>query len=349
MKRTRILSLILAILMLGSTLFVFAACSDEGEGGYEISDNKSTVDLTGYGLVYGDSQNGGSYTNTFRTQMDRLASKLSDATGLSFKASSMARANKDVNAKEILVGLTTRQESQTALTEIEGDGFIIKVLANKIVILGTSNVFTLMAVNYFEDQYLKGTEESTKLSVNETVRANNVSTLVVTDSAAESTDGVYTYVHSASLGKRPSAYISVSTNPKTSTYQEYEQYAIEEQISKHLQSISKLGKKYFPMEADDKTTAKEVLIGRVNRPESTEALSTIAANEFVIAAKGEKIVVNAWSEAALRQAVAAYRDLMTEGTVKEGDGKRVVLPVNFRLTGTPKTEYVKYRRILCRK
>jgi len=343
MKKVKLISLILAVLMLCGTALLFASCSGDGDG-IEVSDEVINVDLTGYELVYGDSQRSGSYTNTFRTQMDYLAKNLTNATGVSFKATSMARANKDATVKEILVGLTTRTESQNALAEIEGNGFLIKVVGNKIVILGTSNLFTLMAVNYFTEKYLNVSESSKVLAVNETVQANEVQTLVVVDSTkntAEDQKNAYTYVHSANLGKRPSAYISISTNPNPPTrpYDEYEHVAIES-LSKKMQDISSLGKKFFPVQTDAETAAKEILVGRVNRPESTEALATIAANEFVIATKGEKIVITSWSEAALRHGMAAYGDLMTEGTITEGSNKRVELPVNFRLVGAPKTEYV---------
>ena len=341
MKKIKILSLILAVLMLGSTVLLFASCSGE-DGDYDISSKVIDVDLSGYALIYGDSQNGGSYTNTFRNQMDLLAKKLAIATGVTFKATSMARADKDASAKEIMVGLTTRPESQAALSEIEGEGFIIKVLSNKIVIVGTNNVFTMMGVNYFADKYLKGTTTSKTLTVNESVNASNIASMVLTDSSKNAKGDeadAYTYVYSSLIGLRPSAYISVSTNPKTSTYEEYEQVMIKN-ISDQLSKVTKLGNKYFPVETDKETYAKEVLIGRTNRPESVAALNSIEANEFVISTDGQKVVVNAWCEAALRYAGAAYLDLMTEGTVKADGVTRVVIPENFRLTGTAKTEYV---------
>lgn len=50
-------------------------------------------------------------------------------------------------AKEILVGKTDRDESQAALSSVEGGSYIIEAVGNKIVILGDSSLGTEKAVD----------------------------------------------------------------------------------------------------------------------------------------------------------------------------------------------------------
>ena len=129
-----------------------AACSDTTDGNVSQSSKVKDVDVSGYALIYGNSQGASEYTATFRTQMEGFANKLTAATGEKFTAYSMSRAKTTPKDKEILVGLTTREESKSAVSKIEGEGFVIEVTDNKIVIAGSSNLFTLMAVNYFVEK-----------------------------------------------------------------------------------------------------------------------------------------------------------------------------------------------------
>jgi hypothetical protein len=66
MRKTKILALILAILMLMGSATLFSSCKKDGGSIVKVS--KKTVELTlgDYALLYGDSQSGSDYTATFR-------------------------------------------------------------------------------------------------------------------------------------------------------------------------------------------------------------------------------------------------------------------------------------------
>ena len=130
MSKVKYLSFLLALLMLCGLVPIFASCAPEKDGIVKRSAKKVEVDLTGYTLVYGDSQRGEEYTATFRDRMNYLADMLSGATGESFAPYTMTRAKTNAADKEILVGLTKRRESQELLSKIKGDGFAIEVMFN---------------------------------------------------------------------------------------------------------------------------------------------------------------------------------------------------------------------------
>ncbi len=335
----RFISLLLAILMLTGLAVLFASCKNEMDGNVELSGGIEELDLTDYALIYGESQSGNEYTTTFQARLEDFSKALSAKTGEKFTARTAARSDKQ--PKEILVGATDREESRKALAQISGDGFAIRVIGEKIAIVGTDNVFTLMALHYFEEKYLGG-EKTATLALYESAVAKNVACVVLADEAQKTQEAIknaYTYVYRHGLGSLPSAYAATGSDLASSTYKEYEQAAIET-IVKNIQEKTDLANKYFPTGTDKKEYEREVLIGRTDRKESVDALAAIAENEYIIRVAGERVVVNAWSEATLRTAVSAYIDLLAEGAQKDADGKTVIrLPQGFCLIAESDREW----------
>ena len=324
----KILSFMLALLMLCGTVSLFASCSAEVDGIVTLSNAVVDVDLTGYELVYGDSQRGEAYTATFRDYMSSFASQLTAAVGKKFSPYTMTRAKTGPADKEILVGLTVREESRSALADIEGDGFLIRVTENKIVLVGTSNLFTMMAVRYFAERFLGESANAGVLCVNEEARADEVGTLTL----ANSEEASYTYVHKDGMGIYPPAFAGTTSASANNTYEEYPQTAIG-LITERMKELSGLRDKYFPVKTDKESYDKQVLVGEVSDPASNELLKTVKENEFVIATSGDDVIVNAWNEKVLSVGIARYLDLLTEAQVKHEDGsKSVVFPREFRFT-----------------
>ena len=158
MRKVKLLSLFLAVLMLSGCMALFASCGGIEEGILELSKDTVDVDVSDYVVVYGASQNGSSYTTMFRNQMKLFAQRVTDIVGKSVTLSEMKGTRSKAEDKEILIGLTEREESKKALSKIDGNGFIVQVTDNKIVIVGTSNLFTLMGVTYFSEKYLKNAQ-----------------------------------------------------------------------------------------------------------------------------------------------------------------------------------------------
>ncbi|MBE6629367.1 MAG: hypothetical protein E7624_00775 [Ruminococcaceae bacterium] len=327
MMKTRILALLLALLMLCSCAVVFASCSDETDGNVKLSKEVVDVDITGYGVIYGDSLSGASYSTVFKQRMVEFSNTLKKVTGKAFHAQSQDRAKNKQAEPEILIGKTDRAESTQAYEELEGDGFTIRVINNKIVIAGTTNLLTLHALQYFTDKYLTGDGSSAVLSVNESVISDELESVVLADSV---NGGIYTHIYPAGI-KTDKACPDYSG--LTGNYRDYEAEAVE-LISEKLKSITKIAAKKFPAKKDTEKFEKEVLIGIVDRPENAALLSTLGADEWIISLDGNKLQVTSWSIASLIQGGNTYVDLLTEATVTDADGTiKIVFPEGFCLKG----------------
>lgn len=341
MKKIKLLSLFLAVLMLAGMATLFSSCANK-EGEITPSNKTVDIDLSGYTVLYGDSQSGANFSGAIRAQFDAVASALSKATGANFRLTQASRSEADADAKEILLGATNRKESQKALSGIKGDGFVIKVTGNKIVIVGTSNLYTVMAMDYFVTNYLTGKEKSKTVTVNETVKANNLPSIVLADSTAGTGDieNAYTYVYKDGLGMTPNAYLDANYDVTKASCEEYPMTAAQLFVEK-MAGVVKLSQKFFPIGTDATVNNKEVLIGMTGREESQKALSEISETQSIVAVKGDRVVVTAWSNIALATAVADYQELIKEATVKDKDGNvKVVLPKDFRLISNVDNNWV---------
>lgn len=336
MKKIRILSLCLAVVLLMGALALFASCGTTPEVG-NITLSKETVDLdmTGYTVLFGESQGDSSFTNTVRDQFNLFVSRLSEATGANFKAKQANRTDPDPEAKEILLGLTDREETVAALQGIEGEGFVIQVLENKIVIVGTDNLYTVMAMDHFIKNYATGVKKDKTLSVNKTVWAYGMESVVLADSAYKKQESpeIYTYVYKDGLGMVPDPYSNLQTDVTVPSYTELPT-SIAKELSERMVNIAKVAIRYFPVGTDATTNEREVLIGITSREETRAALSQISESQFVVSVIGERVVVSAWSNKALTNAAAAYREIIAEATRTDEEGNvRVLLPRGFRLIG----------------
>ncbi len=335
MKKIKLLSLVLAILMLAGMATLFSSCGTE-PGVITPSADTVEVDLSDYTVLYGESQSDAKLSGVVRNQFDTFLARLNATTGLNLKMKQAERADVTDGAKEILIGATNREESAKALERIVGDGFIIEVKKDKIVLVGTSNLYTLMALDYFTENYLEDEEAGSEvLCLNESVRANEMQSVVLTDSSykSENIASAYTYVYKSGLGMIPGAYVTASTDLTEPGYRELPMILASD-LTSTMASIGKLSQKYFPVGTDAVTAEREVLIGRTAREESKQALAEIDETQYIIAVYGERVVINAYSNYVLDQAANTYKELLREATVKDAQGNtRVCLPRGFRLIG----------------
>ncbi len=82
--------------------------------------------------------------------------KISSVSGLTY-TTDYYKDKGDISAYEILIGDTNRTETQDCkkeLVEINGDTFVIEVVGQKIVIYGTNDINTALAIDYFYENYV---------------------------------------------------------------------------------------------------------------------------------------------------------------------------------------------------
>lgn len=347
MKMRRILSILLVAVTLLGVCALSAGCK-KTDGIVALKGNPVAVDVSEYTLVYGNPIHTETFTATYNALITAFADRIAAVTGEKYSAYSITRTRTTAADPEILVGNTGRTESSEALASIKGDGFAIAVTGNKIVIVGTTNLLTMMAVNYFMDNYLAvGEESTTEIKVHKSAKADNVEQLTIARSSRaddgnldEAVAEDYTYIHSDKLGKLAPAYAGTDSNLAGSKYTEFEQAATTEMVEQ-VKTLTGIGGKFFPIKTDKAVFDKEIQIGRVDREENRALLNEIAADEYVVDFQGDKIMVTGWSEATVRSAVIAYEDVVREGTVKDADGvTSVIVPKGLRLTGVVNENWV---------
>ena len=150
--------------------------------------------------------------------------------------------------------------------------------------------------------------------------------------SSDTVNAIYNYVHADGLGKLPGAYATLTSSGET--YQEYEQVATQVIINK-MSELLGIGTKKFPILTDKESTSMyEVLIGRPDRAEVREVLATLAPDEIAITVKGQKLVITAWSEAALRTAVKRFLYVILPQALvtAESGEKSIVFLMDFSYT-----------------
>ena len=74
----------------------------------------------------------------------------------------------------------------------------------------------------------------------------------------------------------------------------------------------------------------EILVGMTEYSESIDAMAEVGYGDYVIARVGEKLIINAWSEVALGEAINQFGAYIREN----GKTGELILPGDFCLSGT---------------
>ncbi len=301
--KKRIVSLLLSICLLLSTTVLFSSCG------------KKTVEFgEGYSVIYADDISV-SLANDVRAFADTLEKKTDSDIDLE-KVKVDAELEEE-NDLEILIGNTNRPETEKALKKIKDHGFIITVYGSKVVIAGTTNFLTNLALDFFTDTYLSGEETVASLTIEKT-EVEEVEMLDFTNKWA--------FIHSPYLdGERD--YINQQIT----------------ELKSLLADFSDVRGTAMRMLADTDTTAsQEILVGIVDREESKAFMSGMDANNYGIGAKNGKLLVSAKNDGMIAKAFACFTDALRDSVCLVGEEKLILLPADFALiyTDTSKSSLV---------
>ena len=286
--KKRILSLFLCVCMLLSVTVLFASCG------------KKKIELEGYNLVYASD-----VTETTATYITDFASLLGDKIDAKVSVKKV-KPDADLDKEEeleILVGNTNRPETAKALGAIKGHGYSISVVGKKIVIVGTTNLLTTMALDLFVENYLSGTDTVTSITVEKTLVEN----LGMLELGAK-----YAFVHSSHLDGSGD-YINVAIP----------EFKVE------LATYSDLRGTAMPMRADGETTAEEILVGVVDRDEFRTFASGMDANSYGFGVKNGKVLVCGLNDAMVAKAFTMTADILRDSIVEVDGKKQILLPADF--------------------
>lgn len=215
---------------------------------------------------------------------------------------------------ELLIGETNRTESAQAAELLNGQGmaYVIRRYGKKLVILGSSETVTTLAVRYFLDTLLPQVAAEKKL-------------MLETD---------YSYVQqvaSVSVLKNKSfSYTLVSSQAlMTAATMECVQT-----VSAAVKEICGKAPVYAPdakaADAQRNTETKEILIGATYYPESAAFMGKISYNQYGISMEGNKIVIYGFSDDAMKKATQMFVDMLMEA---DGSGN-LEIPAGLTLKET---------------
>ncbi|MBQ9779249.1 MAG: hypothetical protein IJW22_10065, partial [Clostridia bacterium] len=326
MKRT--ISLLLCLCMLFVAVALFSSCKKEYTGEPDVSKKKIDVDLSGYTLVYPSS-----ISTQSQERVREFAQSFRTVIGATVRA---AKDNGTSNGKEILVGNVEREETRAALEDIKGHGYTIRVLEDKIVIVGTNYIFTELALRFFAENYLSGNSSgNTTLSINKKVHLENVPTLTLTSDGAHH----YSFVISHLLDTESGFPQKHWGSPSSASQDVDRPYDLYLSMVKKLGAVSKIKTPVNPVLDTADADANEILFGQVERDECRQVLDSLSANEYGIVVKNGKVVVTAWNDEGLIRAAELFESTLVDALIEDEAGnKSIILPADYRAIYSLKQE-----------
>ena len=328
--KKRIISLAMALCLLLSGIAVLSSCKKEE--GIKLSRKTAELEVKDYTIVYPDETNGNQVTTMFQDYMRAFAEKVSNAVGENLRAFSENKTRSKASDPEILVGLTSRVESQEALKSIKGNGYTIQVINNKIVLVGSTNLLTLAAVEYFENNYLEEDMQG-KLTLHEKATLSGIEMITM----ADTTDGYYSFVYGADYDPDDPVSSYDTTASGVTTMTRYAYNIVEESAAQVTQKMGWKNAKPLPFKSDAaKEDGYEIAVGLTNRPITKALLSKLAVDEYGIHIENGQVAVSGWNMRALKASEGVLRDCLLESLT--GDAAAPVIQLPSELTLTMKVE-----------
>ncbi len=277
------------------------------------------LDLSDCAVVYDASANDAAFLASVRAVTDALSRYTGDAVPMlpfSEKGDSGA-------ACEILIGHCKQPDVQAAQLLLSGNGFLIKESAGKLVILGTSNLQTMRAAQYFADVCVPASGNGTTLQISADMQAKNAAQSVL------GSQGTFLFelVYSRELDNDP-AHKHLSSS--TSDSRDYPCKAAE-QLAKDLATLFEIEQSAICVRTDHTYTSYELLIGTFpNRPEVENFRSTLDGHEYGILVHDGQVILTAHNDVALAECIAHFKRLLQVAECTDQSGKRVIaLPDGF--------------------
>lgn len=312
----RVLSAFLCVCMLLTAVSLLSSCKKDevGEKLPTVSKKTVEIDLNGYSVIYPST-----VSTESQTTLRNWAKGLKSLIGVSLAA---VKEGSSSNAKgEILVGALDRAETQKALKGIKGDGYTIQVVEGTIVIVGTNQLFTNMALQYFTDNYLKGGKSV--ITINQKIELEKAPT--VTIATNEGSD--YAFVYNSYVDTDPKDHQEKSSDKAAVDYP----CTVNSLLATELNKTVGVNKKDLVSKTDkEEATAQEIYLGFVERDDCRSMLAEVSANQYGLIVRGGKVQVAAWNDEALEKATSVFKRALKDALVEDEDGnKSVVFPAYY--------------------
>ncbi len=296
-------SLLCLLLIFAMTFTLLVACKkDEGEGGENSGSDSNGVATTEINLSEYTMIRTLKSGSEIGVAAKDFASAATEALGKEFNLKRDNEVEASADTKEILVGLTNRAESTQALDAL-GDKFAysIRVVGNKITVMGATNELVLKALNILNVEYLaKMTDGKMQVPTDYTVEMDYHE--IVKDGKA-----VYKLIYSETDGGTEN-FTSVRNIKKA-----IDSYATATQID--------FEQDYRDIE--HKPGEKLIVVGNTNYPHSKELAKEIGLFSWVMESKDAQIYLCAFEASALNIMGNEFSSRLQNAVLLKGtDGKK---------------------------
>ena len=335
--KTRFFAIFLIIAMLVAALPLFS-CGEEEAPAPEAPQTNGvdsmidellpavSVDVSKYtSMIYASSA-----TASFKQSVQEFYDALKSKTSVAVRpAADRQGFPEEIEEPEILIGNVNRVETVSALESIQNHGWIIQITDRKIVIAGTTDYLTLVAMDYFAENYLTGAAAQSKaLSVNEKVLASDI------QMTALAQDGSFTYdmVYSSELWTKKAS--NNGNDENLSTNPEYP-YDMATDLKRNLASTTRATASTMAFKDDaDAATGNELLVGMVDRSEVRADIQKLSAKEYAVSIRNGKIMLLASNDVTLKASYELFWMMVENSlTANERGGSDILLPVDYMKKG----------------
>ena len=318
----RIVSLVLTVLLLLGS-FALYGCA-------QVQD----IDLSEHTLIYAND-----VSDSMKEKIKSFAATLSDTLDVSIKAKVQSNIEGETPAAlEILVGNTNRPETEKALKKIKGHGYIITVIGDKLVIVGTTNLLTGMALDAFVGTYCTQKQGTPILSVAKTVcdkmemvELNSDWALVYSDRLDDSAAA-----KEVDPNRQPEENKEGYDYPVVATKQ------IKSLLAKQNGEMALRYKEYSDATVKSDKTVGEILVGVTTRESSRTFIASLStAQTYGISVQPDRVVVAGAGDVALRAATQFFKNAITDSTyITDEEDQVVLMPKGFEARGLCASEWV---------
>ncbi len=265
------------------------------------------VDLSGYTMVYPANA-----SKELKSAVIEKNEQLNTKFGINMPVGT----DSVVTEKEILVGTTSRDESEKALEGVPKDSFVIAVLGNKIVINSAEDELIAEGLGYFLREL-----DGMALSV-------DGSTLVFPEGYRYVSPEYTPFVLWSSLGTESTTVIygknqeyGMTTGNADRTLTEV---TLADEVAKRLKLLAAGKTVSYVGSTPEESSEIEICIGDAGREECGEFLSSLAYNEYGFAIKNGKIVIMGSNLTTLDLAVDMFIEYINGSVVVEDVKYRAV-------------------------
>ena len=274
--------------------------SAQTEGGY--SDAPITLfdgSSEEYRIIYSSE-----VTSTLRKAVLEFKAAVEEITGKTVTiATDTSKSNKEV-AKEILIGNTNRGQTTAVIGKLEGVGYRVERMDEKICIVGTNDYLTSKGLSeIFEYFTAEGSQIKVAGNVARYVDCADSMTALITDEGKFAFDIVV---------------------PKSDSETRTACASFADRVEKLLNGNSNRNIKVnvrFDSAFAQKEGAYEILVGKTNRPASEELYREIGYFAYKLYTKGNSILVGAYKSDITTSALNALYIYIQEAYNSSNDGK----------------------------